>query len=199
MSHLIAYSKAPNKHIIKIILGLLWKRTLRTSKQQMLMSWALPVTVSDLLQNSCIGTFKLPFFFFFPFSIASCLLPVGKWLSVLLACLAFSTVLHPHSLLKMAPTLEILRFSASVFHLYRIPQHSSCNSRSQLSLLSSCLLCCSHSFSLFSCPAVKHVGQFKLYHTPRMLKVKPISSNMQYWKEPTKRGKKKRTEKVNIG
>lgn len=65
MSHLIAYSKALNKDIVKIILGLLWKRTLWTSKQQMLMSWVLPVTSSDLLQNSCIRTFKLLFFFFF--------------------------------------------------------------------------------------------------------------------------------------
>lgn len=139
----------------------------------------------------------LNYFSFFSFSIASCLLLVGKRLSVLLACLAFSTILHPHSLFKMAPTLETLRFSTSTFHLYQIPQHSSCNSRSQLSLLSSCLLCCSRSFSsLFSCPAAKHVGQFKLYHTPCTLRVKLISFNMQYWKEQIKRSKK-RTEKVN--
>lgn len=142
MNHLTTYSKILNKDIIKIILKLPWKRTLWTRKQQMLMSWALSVTISDLLQNSSTGTFKLLFF-----SIASCLLLVGKRLSVVLACLAFSTILHPHSLLKMAPTLEILCFSTSIFHLYQIPQHSSCKSRRQLSLLSSCLLCCSHSFS----------------------------------------------------
>lgn len=75
MSHLIAYSKALNKDIVKIILGLLWKRTLWTSKQQMLMSWVLPVTSSDLLQNSCIRTFKLLFFFFF----FHCQLSVTSW------------------------------------------------------------------------------------------------------------------------
>lgn len=112
-----------------------------------------------------MGTFKLHLLWwfvgvwvFFLFSIASCLLLVGKRLSVLLACLAFSTILHPHSLLKMAPTLEILYFSASIFHLSQIPQHSSYNSRRQLSLLTSCLLCCSHSSSFLFALLLSKLG-----------------------------------------
>lgn len=95
-------------------------------------------------------------------STSSCLLLVGKRLSLLLPCLASSTILHPHSLLNRAPTLEILRFSTPVFHLDQIPQHYSCNSRSQLNLLSSCPLCCSSSFSsFFFCLPIKQAGQSK--------------------------------------
>lgn len=159
------------------------------------MSWVLPTSISDLLQNSCSGTFK-------PLpqpphpSTSSCLLLVGKRLSILLPCSAFSTILHPHSLLKMAPTLEILSFSTPIFHLYQIPQHSSCNSRSQLNLLSSCLLCCSSSFSsFFFCPPIKQVGQFKHQHTPWRLKSKQ-HPKMQHLKEQINRAKP--TEKVNV-